>query len=70
MTITSGRYTGDTRTIDAAVFQLTVDWPEEFAPGYHVVLNGEEVVKMRWDKGDPAWQQSYNGTGLVGCLGT
>jgi hypothetical protein len=39
--------------IDSAVFQRTVDWPEEFAPGYHVVLEDGTVVTVRWDQVKP-----------------
>ena len=39
VTITSGRYKGAKGIVDSAVFQRTVDWPDEYAPGYHVVLD-------------------------------
>jgi hypothetical protein len=38
--------------VDSAVFQRTVDFPDEFAPGYHVVLEDEAVVTVRWDQVD------------------
>ena len=47
--IVSGRYEGHQGVVDSAVFQRTVDWPEEFAPGYHVVLENGTVVTVRWD---------------------
>jgi hypothetical protein len=36
--------------VDSAVFQKTVDYPEEYAAGYHVVLEDERVVTVRWDQ--------------------
>lgn len=50
ITIRSGRYTGISGAVDSAVFQRTADYPEEFAPGYHVVLDGGKVVTVRWDQ--------------------
>ena len=47
--ILSGQYEGHRGTVDSAVFQRTVDWPDEFAPGYHVVLENGTVVTVRWD---------------------
>ena len=50
VTITSGSYQGCTATVDSAVFQCTVDYPDEYAPGYHVVLDNGVVVTVRWDQ--------------------
>jgi len=50
MTITSGRYKGTVDAVDSAVFQRTADYPDEFAPGYHVVLDGGQMVTVRWDQ--------------------
>jgi len=49
--ITTGSYQGSTGTVDSAVFQRTVDEPDEYAPGHHVVLDNGEVVTVRWDQG-------------------
>ena len=40
MFITSGQYKGCVGVIESAVFQRTVDYADEFAAGYHVVLDG------------------------------
>jgi hypothetical protein len=48
--ITSGRYRGYTGVIDSAVCQSSVDYPDEYAAGYHVVLEDERVVTVRWDQ--------------------
>ena len=50
VTITSGSYQECTGTVDSAVFQRTVDQPDEYSPGYHVVLDNGEVVTVRWDQ--------------------
>ena len=36
--------------MEATVFQKTVDYPNEYAAGYHVVLEDERVVTVRWDQ--------------------
>ena len=40
VTIISGRCKGAKGVFDSAVFQRTVDFSDEFAPGYHVILDG------------------------------
>jgi len=50
VTITIGGYQGRTGTVDSVVFQRTVDQPDEYAPAYHIVLDNEEVVTVRWDQ--------------------
>ena len=50
VTIVSGRYKGSTGAIDSAVFQRTVDYPDEFAAGYHVILDTGPVITVRWDQ--------------------
>ncbi len=54
VTIISGRYAGRTGVVDSAVFQRTVDYPDEFAPAYHVILDNEGVVTVRWNQVRPA----------------
>ncbi len=50
VTIVSGRYRGCTGLVDSAVFQRTVDFPDEYSPGYHVALAEGTVVTVRWDQ--------------------
>ena len=50
VTITSGRYKGHTAVVDSAVFQRTVDYPDEHAWGYHLVLDTGPWVTVRWDE--------------------
>ena len=50
VTLISGRYQGYTGVVDSAVFQRTVDWPDEYAPGYLVVLDTGQVITVRWDQ--------------------
>ena len=48
--IISGRHEGATGVVESGVFQGTVDYPDEFAPAYHVVLDDARVATVRWDQ--------------------
>jgi hypothetical protein len=48
--VISGRYAGRIGTVDANVFQRTVDYPEEYAMGSHLVLDDGTVVTVRRDQ--------------------
>ena len=50
VTITSGKYVGRRGTIESNVYQKTVDYPDELANGYHVMLDSEVLVTVRWDQ--------------------
>jgi hypothetical protein len=50
VTIIWGRYAGATGVVDSAVFQRTVDFADDYAPGYHVVLDTGPVITVRWDQ--------------------
>ena len=50
VTIISGRYAGFRGAVDSAVFQRTIDYPDAFSPGYHVVIRDGPVVTVRWDQ--------------------
>lgn len=50
VTILWGRVKGATGVVDSAVFQRTVDFPDEMAQGYHVNLDTGPVVTVRWDQ--------------------
>jgi len=50
VTITTGKYAGRTGTVEANVYQRTVDYPGEWANGYHIMLDAEELVTVRWDQ--------------------
>ncbi len=45
--IISGSRRGKTGTVDSAVFQRTVDHPDELHHGYHVFLDNGGVVTVR-----------------------
>ena len=49
VSIIYGEFVGLRGTVDSRVFQKTVDFPDEYSPGYHVVLDDERVVMVRWD---------------------
>ena len=38
------------RTVDSKVFQRTVDYPDEFSMGFHLVLDDETWVEVRLDQ--------------------
>ena len=48
--ITRGKYAGHKGTVEANVYQRTVDYSDEWANGYHVMLDSEELVTVRWDQ--------------------
>ena len=48
--IISGKFAGLCGTVEANVFQRAVDYPDKWANGYHVILDSEEVVTVRWDQ--------------------
>jgi len=48
--ITTDKYAGHVGTIESNVYQKTVDYPDEWASGYHVMLDSEELVTVRWDQ--------------------
>lgn len=48
--ISTGKYAGQTGIIDSNVYQRTVDYPDEWANGYHVMLDTDELVTVRWDQ--------------------
>ena len=51
MRITTGKYAGESGTIESNVYQRTVDYPDEWANGLRVMLDTEEVVTVRWRAG-------------------
>ena len=50
VTITTGKYAGHHGTVESNVFLRTVDYPDELSNGYHVMLDTEELVTVRWDQ--------------------
>ena len=48
--INSGMYKGHRGTAEANVYEKTVDFPDEWSNGYHVMLDTEELVTVRWDQ--------------------
>ena len=51
--ITSGSCEGHGGTVEANVYQKTVDYSEEWSNGYHVMLDTEELVTVRCDQVTP-----------------
>jgi len=48
--ITTGQYAGHNGTVESNVFQRTVDYPDEWANGHHVMLETEVLVTLRCDQ--------------------
>ena len=48
--IINGKYAGHFGTVESNVFQKTVDYPDEWANGFQVMLGSEELVTVRWDQ--------------------
>jgi hypothetical protein len=44
------RLHGGINTAEANVYQRIADYPDEWANGYHVMLDIEELVTVRWDQ--------------------
>ena len=47
--IVFGKRAGVLGVVDSAVFQRTLDYPDDYSPGYHVILVDDAVVTVRWD---------------------
>ena len=50
VTIVSGRYKGVSGIVESLVHQRTVDRPDDYDAGYHVVIGDGEVITVRWDQ--------------------
>lgn len=48
--IITGEYADNQGTVEANVHQKTVDYPDELSNGYHVMLDTDELVTVRWDQ--------------------
>lgn len=48
--IVSGSLKGAKGTVESAVFQPTVDCPEDYSAGYHVVVEDGRMVTVRCDQ--------------------
>ena len=48
--ITTGKYAGQNGTVESNVCQRTVDYPDEWANRYHVMLDTEKLVTVRWEQ--------------------
>ena len=46
MKIISGKHKSASGTVDALVFQLSIDYPNEHNPSYHVLLGSRIVVTV------------------------
>jgi transcription antitermination factor NusG len=51
--IISGKFKGHTGTVDANVFQLSVDFPKDDLPCHHVLLDNQLVVTINVNQVEP-----------------
>ena len=48
--ITIGKYADQTGTVVSHVYQRTLDYADELDSGYHVLLDTEDLVTVRFDQ--------------------
>jgi len=51
--IISGKFKGHTGTVDANVFQRSVDFPEDHLPCHHVLLDNHLVITINVNQVEP-----------------
>jgi len=51
--ITSGKYAGHSGSVESNVHQRTVDYPDDLANGFHIMLDSGVLVTVRWDQVEP-----------------
>ena len=49
----TGRYAGHQASVESNVYQRTVDYPDEWHNGHHVMLDSEKLVTVRWEQVRP-----------------
>ena len=50
--IITGKYAGYTGTVKSNVHQRSADYPDDLYNGFHMMLDTEELVTVRWDQID------------------
>ena len=50
MKIIGGKHMGHMGTVESNVYQRTVDYPDEWYNGHHIMLDTEELVTVRWEQ--------------------
>ena len=48
--IVFGKRAGVLGVVDSAVFQRILDYPDDYPPGYRVILVDDAVVAVRWNQ--------------------
>ncbi len=59
VTIISGKYAGHTGTVESNVHQRTVDYTDEWANGFPIMLDTEVLVTVRWEQVESLKRRSY-----------
>ena len=48
--ITTGEFVGHLGTVESNVHQKAVDYPDELNNSFHLMLDTEELITVRWDQ--------------------
>ena len=48
--ITSGTFRDCAGTVGNIVYQTSVDYPDDWAPGYQITLDNDTWAQVRWDQ--------------------
>ena len=48
--LTMGKYAGHSGTVESNMYQRTVDYPDEWFNGFHVMLDAGVLVTVRWEQ--------------------
>lgn len=56
MTITIGKYARYMGTVESNAYQRTVDYPDEWSNGYHVMLDIKGLLTVRRDQEEVSGQ--------------
>ena len=48
------------------MYQRTVDYPDEFANGHHVMLDTEELVTVRWEQVETSGRKKHEAVSILG----
>ena len=57
MRITTGKSAGHQGTVESNVYQRTVDWPDEWHNGHHIMLDTEKLVTVRLEQAEAVGEE-------------
>jgi len=50
VTITTGKYARQSGTVESNVHQRSLDYPDEWHNGHHVMMDSGVLVTVRWEQ--------------------